>query len=64
MTGIFGMPPVEQVRRDRQFGGRPADQHGDGMFELRALHADIDVLRLGGEDLGLGSGDVRGRDSR
>ena len=28
---------AEQMRPDRQFRGRPADQHGDGVFELRAL---------------------------
>ena len=63
-TGIFGIAAGEQVRRDREFGRRPADQHGDGVLVLRALHADIDLLRLGGLDLGLGGGHVAGSDRR
>ena len=44
----------EQIGSDRKFGRRAADQDGDGMFELRALHQRIERLRFGGEDLRLG----------
>ena len=56
------MLPAEQVRRDGEFGGRPADQHGDGVLVLRALHAHIDELRLRVQNLGLGGGHVAARD--
>ena len=57
-TGIFGMRAGQRVHRDRQFRRRAADQHRDRVLELRALHADVDRLRLGGEDLGLGRRDI------
>ena len=43
---------------DGQFGGRAADQHGDGVFVLRAQHAGIDFLRLRGFELGLCRGHI------
>ena len=50
------------VMADGEFGGRPADQHGDGVFVLRAQHADIDGLRLRVFDLGLCRGYIGARD--
>ena len=61
VTGIFGMLPESTMRRDREFRGRPADQHRDGVLVLRALHTHIDELRFGVFDLGLGQRQVRGR---
>ena len=57
-TGIFGMRPASGCIAIVQFGGRAADQHRDGVLELRALHADVDRLRLGGENLRLGRRDI------
>ena len=58
-TGILGMPPAQQARRDGELGRRPADQHGDGVLELRALDAErrcacasaVENLRCGGGDV-------------
>ena len=58
-TGIFGMRPAERAHRNREFRRRAPDQHRDGVLELRALHADVEGLRLGGENLGLGRRDIR-----
>ena len=41
------------ARRQREVWRRLADEHRDGVLELRALHADVDRLRLGGLELGL-----------
>ena len=49
------------VMADGQFGGRAADQHGDGVFVLRAQHAGIDFLRLRGFELGLCRGHIAAR---
>src|SRR5262249_56781893 len=35
---------VERGRLDREVCGRPTDQDGDGVLELRALNADVDQL--------------------
>ena len=56
MLPLSGCDPIGE------FGRRAADQHGDGVLVLRALHADIDLLRLGGLDLGSGGRDVAGGD--
>ena len=52
------MLPVSGCGAIVEFGRRAADQHGDGVLVLRALHADIDLLRFGGEDLRFGGGHV------
>ena len=43
----------QQARADRQLRRRPADQHGDGVLELGALHADAEFLRFDGQNLRL-----------
>ena len=43
--------PVERIHRDGKLGGGAADQHRDRVLELRARHADVEGLRLGGEGL-------------
>src|SRR5262249_9078801 len=49
----------QRIRRDRELGGGPADQHRDRVLELRTLHPDVKGLRLGRKDLGLRGGDIR-----
>ncbi len=48
----------QRRRRQRQLGRRLADEHRDGVLELRALHADVDGLRLGRLDQRLRQRDV------
>ena len=43
----------ERLARNREPGGGLAGQQGDRVFELRALHPEIDRLRLRGLELGL-----------
>ena len=53
---------AERMGPDTQFGGRAADQYGDGMLELRTLRPDVEKCRFGIEYLGFGGRDVRGCD--
>ncbi len=48
-------------RRNGELGGRFADQDGDGVLERRALHAEIQQLRLQLVQLRLGLGNVEVR---
>ena len=43
---LDGPRTAEQVRLDRELRGRPANQHRDGVLELRACDANIGKLRF------------------
>jgi hypothetical protein len=44
----------ERRRGQREVGGWLADEQGDGVLQLGALHAHVDGLSLRGFELGLG----------
>ncbi len=46
------------TRRDAELGRRLADQHRNGVLELRAADPDVDRLGPGRFELGLGGGDI------
>ncbi len=46
LAGMSGIAIVEMLGGERKLRRRLADEYRDRVFELRALHADVDRLRL------------------
>ena len=57
-AGDYGRLSIEWRRRNSEFGGRLADQNGDGVFELGAGYGYVGVLHTRGVELCLGLGHV------
>lgn len=60
-AGNRGRLEIERSRGEIEFGGRPTDEDGDGVFVLGASDGDVSVLDACGVELGLRFGDVGSR---